>query len=258
MGSGDAYPHQVGSGQWFLEFTEAVSWANEPWILALVTSLLCDAVWLGVQWHGGSATPLGSVWLWAKGVPEGCSRTLAVRAFPPRARCHPNAESRPSGYVSTKKWPQVWTGSRAWWRGQVSSGYENSEMRPFSVGWIVSPDCLPGTVPGTVVWKENSPLILGFIEILSLIEILWPRNEVFPVTLIILCEIVKITYPGFSVIQGMVSFFIKARLGTCPQCRWVIIAAVPVVALVSGEPVATERTVFHPPEQLDWMEHSTE
>lgn len=43
MGSGDAYPHQVGSGQWFLEFTEAVSWASEARILALVMSLLCDA-----------------------------------------------------------------------------------------------------------------------------------------------------------------------------------------------------------------------
>ena len=128
----------------------------------------------------------------------------------------------------------------------------------FLLGGLNSEPWLPGTVPGTVVWKENSPLILGFIEILSLIEILWPRNEVFPVTLIILCEIVKITYPGFSVIQGMASFFIKSRLGMCPQCRWVIIAAVPVVALVSGEPVDTERTVFHPLEQLDWMEHSTE
>ena len=44
-------------------------------------------------------------------------------SFRPRARCHLNAESKPSGYVSAKKWSQVWTGSRAWWRGQVSSGY---------------------------------------------------------------------------------------------------------------------------------------
>lgn len=55
----------------------------------------------------------------------------------------------------------------------------------------------------------------------------------------------------------MDSILIKARPGPCPYCRWVVTAAAPVVAVVS-EPVATERTVFQPLEQLDWMEHSAE
>ena len=88
MGSGDAYPHQVGSAQWFLEFTDAVSWASDPRILALVTSLLCDAVFSA--WHeAGSASvccsctaaPSGSIWLWVRRGPEGRSRTPTGRAF---------------------------------------------------------------------------------------------------------------------------------------------------------------------------------
>lgn len=56
----------------------------------------------------------------------------------------------------------------------------------------------------------------------------------------------------------MVSILITVRPGTCPECGRVTIAAAPAVALVSEEPVGTERTVFHPLEQLDWMEHSAE
>lgn len=91
MGSGDAYPHQVGSGQWCSELTEAVSWADEPrfllwwrpcfvmpcgcvfsvWLRAGSSSLCCSC----------SAAPLGSIWLWVKRIPEGHSRTPAGRAF---------------------------------------------------------------------------------------------------------------------------------------------------------------------------------
>lgn len=60
---------------------------------------------------------------------------------------------------------------------------------------------MPITVLGMITVSRGKKKLLfkQFVEISSLIKMLLPRNEVFPVTSIILCHIMKIILQVFSV-----------------------------------------------------------